>query len=88
MVRNSFSLWATLIVQVLLGYNVGRTGSFLALLDVEGYGLSFSQRLEAASLDGAVVNEDVFGAVGRCDEAEAFIVIEPLYCTCSHFGYL
>jgi hypothetical protein len=34
------------------------------------------------------VDEDVFGAIGRCDEAEAFLVAEPLNCTCSHFGYL
>jgi len=49
----------------LLGYDVGRAGAFLALLDVEGYGLPFSQRLEATALDGAVMNEDVLSAVGR-----------------------
>ena len=72
----------------LLGYDVGRAGAFLALLDVEGYGLPFRQGLEAAALDRAVVDEDVFGAVRRCDEAKAFFVAEPLNCTCSHVGYL
>lgn len=56
----------------LLGYDVGRAGAFRALLGVEGYGLPFSQRLEATALDGVVMNEDVFGAVRRCDEAKAF----------------
>ena len=72
----------------LLGYDVGSAGALLALLNVEGYGLSFSQRLEAAALNGAVMDEYVFGAIGRCDEAEAFFVTEPLNCSCCHVGYL
>ena len=72
----------------LLGNDVGRTGALLALLYVEGYGLSFSQRLESTALNSAVVNKDVFGAVGRCDEAEAFLIAEPLNCACCHFCYL
>ncbi len=47
----------------LLGYDVGCAWTFLALLDIEGHGLPFSQRLESAALEGAVVNEDVFGAI-------------------------
>jgi len=65
----------------LLGYDVGRARAFLALLNVEGHGLSFSQRLEAAALNRAVMDEDVFGAVGRCNEAETFFVTEPLNCS-------
>ena len=68
----------------LLGYDVGRAGALLALLDVEGDCLSLGQRFEAAALDGAVVDEDVLRAVGRGDEAEAFFVAEPLDCACSH----
>jgi hypothetical protein len=34
------------------------------------------------------VDKNVLGTVGRGDEAEAFIVAEPLDCTCSHFDYL
>jgi hypothetical protein len=34
------------------------------------------------------VNEDVFRAVGRCDETEAFLIAEPLNCSCSHVCYL
>jgi hypothetical protein len=34
------------------------------------------------------VDEDVLGSVGRGDEAEAFVITEPLNCTCSHIGYL
>jgi len=72
----------------LLGYDVDRAGPFRALFDVVGNALPFGQRLESAALNGAVVHEDVFGVIGRCDEAEAFVVAEPLDCTCSHFSYL
>jgi hypothetical protein len=34
------------------------------------------------------MDEDVLGAIGRGDEAEALFVTEPLNCTCSHYGYL
>jgi hypothetical protein len=73
---------------VLLGYDVGRARAFLALLNVVGDGLSLGQRLEATALDGAVMDEDVLAAVGRSDKAEAFLVTEPLDCTCCHFGNL
>ena len=80
-----FIEWLALGTHDLLGYDVGCTGALLSLLHIERYGLSFSQRLESAALNGTVVNKDVFGAVGRCDETEAFLVAEPLNCTCSHF---
>ena len=73
---------------MLLRYDVASSGAFLALLDVEGHFLTFGQRLEAAALNGAVVDEDVLGAIVRSDEAKTFLVTEPLNCTCSHFGYL
>ena len=72
----------------LLGNNVSSAWAFLSLLNVEGYSLSFSQRFKTAGLDCTVVNEDIFGTVRRCNEAEAFLVAKPLNCTCSHFGYL
>jgi hypothetical protein len=34
------------------------------------------------------MDEDVLGSVGRGDEPETFFVTEPLYCACSHYGYL
>jgi hypothetical protein len=30
------------------------------------------------------VDEDVLGTIGRSNKAEAFLVTEPLNCTCSH----
>ena len=72
----------------LLGNDLGRTGTFRALLDLVGDALSLGQRLEAAAFDGAMMYEYVFGAVGRADEAETLFVTEPLNCTCSHYGYL
>jgi len=79
---------AGLVIPGLLRNDVGSAWAFLSLLNVEGYRLSFSQRLKTATLDCTVVNEDVFGTVRRCNEAEAFLVTKPLNCTCSHFGYL
>jgi len=76
------------LIPGLLRYDIGRAGAFLALFDVEGDGLTFGQRLESTCLDGAVVDEYVLSAIGRGDEAEAFFVVEPLNCTCSHYGYL
>jgi hypothetical protein len=73
---------------VLLDYDVSCARALLTLLDVESDGLTLGQRLEAATLDGAVMDEDILGAVGRGDEAKASIVTEPLNCTCSHYGYL
>lgn len=58
--------WAGLHYQVastwhpgLLGEDVDRTRAFLALLDVEGDGLSLGQRFETACLYGAMMDEDV-----------------------------
>ena len=73
---------------MLLRYDVGSAGALLALLYAEGDGLPLSQRLETTALNSAVVDKNVLGTVGRGDEAEAFIVAEPLDCTCSHFDYL
>jgi hypothetical protein len=50
--------------------------------------LSLGQRLEAAALDGAMMDEYIFAAIGWGDEAETLFVTEPLNCTCSHYGYL
>jgi hypothetical protein len=71
-----------------LGYDVRRAEAFGTLLDVEGDGLSFGQGFETTGLDGIVVDEDVLRTIGRGDKAEAFLVTEPLNCTCSHYGYL
>jgi hypothetical protein len=30
------------------------------------------------------MHEDIFGAVGRSDEAEALVITKPLNCTCRH----
>lgn len=58
--------WAGLHYQVASTWHPGSLGedvdcarTFLALLDVEGDGLSLGQRFEAACLDGAMMDEDV-----------------------------
>ena len=63
---------------------VGSSRAFLALLDGELNALTFVQGLEARGLDGGEVNEHVFAAVGRGDEAKTFLGVEELDGT-SHF---
>ena len=86
--QGSFFESVVLGLEDLHGHNVDCAGAFRALFDVEGYALSFSQRFETTDLDGAAVNEGVFGPVGRCDETEAFLVVEPFNCSGSHICYL
>ena len=70
----------------LLGYDVGRARAFLPLLNVIRNGLTLGQRLEATTLNGAVMDENVLAAVGRGDETKALFVTEPLNCAYSHYG--
>src|SRR5689334_17429221 len=50
-----------------------------ALHDVELHGVAFSEGLEPAACNGAVVHEAIFRAVIGCDEAEPLRVVEPLH---------
>src|SRR5690554_4154098 len=56
-----------------------RRRTLLALHDVELDALALGERLEAATLNRAVVDEAVLRAVLRRNEAEALLVIEPLH---------
>ena len=47
----------------LLCCDVDCAGAFLALLYVEGYGLSFGQRPKATTLDAAVVDEYILRTI-------------------------
>src|SRR6185369_16518133 len=51
-----------------------------ALDDVELHTLAFRQRLEAAALDGRVVDEAVLLTVFGRNEPKALGVVEPLHC--------
>jgi hypothetical protein len=53
-------------------------GALLALHHVELHALTLGERLEAAALDGRVVDEAILAAVLGGDEAEALGVVEPL----------
>ena len=55
-----------------------------ALRDIELYGLAFLQAAEAACLNRREMHEDVF-AILTADEAKAFSVVKPLYCSCFQF---
>jgi ATP:corrinoid adenosyltransferase len=62
--------------------------AFGATLHFELDLLAFLERLEAAHLDRGVMREQVFTALGRGNEAEAFGVVEPLYGTGCHVHLL
>jgi hypothetical protein len=53
--------------------------ALLALHHVALDALALGQRLEAAALDGRVVDEEILAAVLGRDEAEALGVVEPLH---------
>jgi hypothetical protein len=69
-----------LLLTHLYQFYVVRCRTFLTLLDVEADALTFLQRLEAAGLNGTVMNEQITTVI-FFDEPEAFLVIEPLYFT-------
>jgi hypothetical protein len=64
-------------------YNIGCFGAFGRVDDVELNLLAFSQRLKAAVLNVAEMNEHI-AAFFTGNEAKAFGIIEPLYGTCLH----
>jgi hypothetical protein len=67
------------------GLDALRRRALLALLDVELYRLALDQRLTTLALNLGVVREHV-GLTRDLDEAEALLVVEPLYFSCSHLG--
>jgi hypothetical protein len=66
---------------ILHGLNVGSLRTFLTLLYVKRYFLTFCQFTEAFALDGTEVNEYVGTAIVLGDETETFVFVEPLNCT-------
>src|SRR6185503_13215927 len=68
--------------------DVRGVGAFGALADVVLHLVILLQRLEAAALNGGEVNEKVFAAIVRRDEAETLGVVEPLDGTCTHVCFL
>ncbi len=68
----------------LLRYDVRGLRALLTLLQIELDALALSQGLEAATLNGAEVDEHVLSAIVLGDEAEALGLVEPLHGACSH----
>src|SRR5205823_11779246 len=64
--------------------DVGRRRALRALLGVIAHLRALGERLEAAALDRAVVNEKVLTGVIRGDEPVALVVAEPLNGSCCH----
>src|SRR5213075_663249 len=62
-------------------------GTLLALHDVELDALAFGRRLEAAALNGGVMNEAILLSVLGGDETKSLGVVEPLHFSGgTHFG--
>jgi hypothetical protein len=76
------------MVRTLLRDNVDSAETFLATFGFKRYLLSFRQGFETTGLDGGMMHEYVITTVRRTDESKAFTIVKPLYCTCSHTGYL
>ncbi len=58
--------------------------SFGALLDFETDKIAFLEAFEAGTLDGAMVNKDIFSATLNRDKPETLLIVEPLYRTLCH----
>jgi hypothetical protein len=57
--------------------------SFGALLNFEADTISFLEAFEAGTLDGAMVNKDIFSVFNR-NKSETLLIVEPLYSTLRH----
>ena len=70
----------------LLGFfDVGGFRAFFGRHDVEFDRIIFREAFEAFALDRGKMYEHIRRAIFRCDEAEPFRVIEPLYFAfCTH----
>src|ERR1700687_5503221 len=68
-------------------YNIGCFGAFGRVDNVELHLLAFSQRLKAAVLNVAEMNEHI-AALFAGNESKTFGIIEPLYRACFHVSYL
>jgi hypothetical protein len=68
-------------------YNVGCFGAFGRVDYVELHLLAFGQRLKAAVLNVAEMNEHI-AALFAGNESKTFGIIEPLYRACFHVSYL
>ena len=59
-----------------------------AFADLELYELVLLEGTEAVALNLGVVDENVSRSVGRSDEAEALLWVEPLNSALCHMSYL
>lgn len=64
--------------------NVGCLFPFWTVCHIEFHFLAFFESLEAIHLDCGKVSEQIFTTIVRCNETEAFGVVEPLNSTCCH----
>ena len=77
-------LYAVMLLRIL---DVRCLLAFWPLHDIELHFLTFFESLEAAHLNCGKVRKQIFAAVVRCDETEAFGIIKPLHCACCHDAF-
>lgn len=61
-----------------------RRWSFCALFNFEADKIAFLETLKTGTLDGAMVNKDIFSATLNRDKSETLLIVEPLYSTLRH----
>jgi hypothetical protein len=67
--------------------HISGLGALGAVFYVKRNRLSFSEDLEAFSLDSGEVNKHVLATVFRRNKTKTFGFVEPLNCSCSHLEY-
>src|SRR5207302_9393276 len=82
--KRSVAVGSSLLQRV----DVRRRGTLRSLLGVVAHLRAVIERLEAAALNSAVVNENVLARVIGRDEPEALVVAEPLNGSCCHVASL
>jgi hypothetical protein len=68
-------------------HDIDRAEPFRTLVYVKTNRLTFSQRLEAVTLDRGVMNENIF-TVFSGDETESLGFVKPLNCSFCHTKHL
>ena len=63
--------------------NVFSLRASVSILDIEAYSLTFVKSLEAFTLNGRLMNENILSVI-TCNETIALFSVEPLYFSCSH----
>ena len=76
--------FVTGVVVLLLTLDVYRLKALRTLFDIKVDCLSFSQSLEAVTVDCRKMHEYIFATIGRCNKTETILFIETFNSTFSN----